>query len=215
MKDLESVWIERKVVMGGMMIDVLLPTQGKRMNGLKFQIQAILNNSYKDIRLWTLIDADNAREVEAEIDKIKDPRHYVVVVPKEWRGNWGHRPIRYAIEELPLEGEWIITSGDDDVITEWALDELIKKSDGVNMVVGICLPVSRMLTQTNRVLGEHMGLGQITGSCCLYRASTVKEVGYDDSTYEADWTLISKMMRFPFRQIRSVLFVMPQSFEGV
>jgi hypothetical protein len=198
-----------------MMIDVLLPTQGKRMNGLKFQIQAILNNSYKDIRLWTLIDSDNAEEVRAELSKTLHKRHNIIIVPEEWRGNWGHRPIKYAIEELPLKGEWLITSGDDDVITEWALDELIKQSQGVNMVVGICLPVSRMLCQTDRVLGEHMALGQITGSCCLYRLSSVKEVGYDDSTYEADWKLIEKMMRFPFRQIKSVLFVMPQSFEGV
>ena len=200
------------------MIDVLLPTQGKRMNGLKFQIQAILNNSYKDIHLWVLIDCDNAHDIEDEIDVMgyyPNERFTSIVVPEEWQGNWGHRPIKYAIEELPLEGDWIITSGDDDVITEWALDELIKQSDGVNMVVGICLPVSRMLGQTDRVLGEHMGLGQITGSCCLYRSSSVKEVGYDDSTYEADWKLIEKMMRFPYRQIKSVLFVMPQSFEGV
>jgi hypothetical protein len=200
-----------------MMIDVLLPTAGKRMNGLKFQIQAILNNSYKDIRLWTLIDNDNAKEIRDELRKdLKfDSRHKTIVVPEEWRGNWGHRPIKYAIEKLPLEGEWIITSGDDDVITEWALDELIRQSQGVNMVVGICLPVSRMLGQTDRVLGEHMAYGHITGSCCLYRSSSVREVGYDDSTYEADWKLIEKMMRFPLRQIKSVLFVMPQSFEGV
>jgi hypothetical protein len=199
------------------MIDVLLPTQGKRMNGLKFQIQAILNNSYKDIALWTLIDANNADEVRAElrIELRTDKRHKIIIVPKDWQGNWGHRPIKYAIEKLPLKGDWLITSGDDDVIMEWALDELIKQSDSVNMVVGICLPVSRMLGQTDRVLGEHMGLGQITGSCCLYRSSSVKEVGYDDSTYEADWKLIEKMMRFPYRQIKSVLFVMPQSFEGV
>ncbi len=198
------------------MINVLLPTQGKRMNGLIFQIQAILNNSYKDIRLWTLIDHDDPKVVRNKIyEELKfDDRHKLIEVPQEWRGNWGHRPIRYAIEELPLEGEWVITSGDDDVITEWALDELIKQSHDVNMVVGICVPVSRMLGLTKAILGLNMVLGAITGSCCLYRLSTVKEVGYDDSTYEADWALIEKMMKFPFRQIKSVLFVMPQSFEG-
>lgn len=195
-------------------IDVLLPTEGKRMNGLIFQIYSILNQSYRSHTLWVLVDSDKAQMVEREL-KIKFPfngKLKVAVVPDEWRGNWGHKPIKWALEHLPLEGEWVITSGDDDCITEWALQRLIERSDDVDMVVGMCIPVTREQEAVPMFLGDEMKLGKITGSCCLYRRSRLMEVGYDDETYEADWVLIKRMMEFSYRRITSVLFVMPQSF---
>lgn len=196
------------------MIDVLLPTQGLRMNGLIFQIHAILNQSYKDYHLWVLVDAEDKENTIARILSSVPPhsRITIVEVPDEWSGNWGHRPIKYAIEELPLEGEWLITSGDDDCIMEWALERLIENSSGVDSVIGVCIPTNRQHDNVNRVLGELIHSGYITGSCCLYKTERVKEVGYDDSTYQADWVLIEKMIQHPYKQIDSVLFVMPQSF---
>ena len=198
----------------GDMIDVLLPTEGKRMDGLIFQIQSILNQSYRSQKLWVLIDSDSPRIIESTIRARLSPqaRFEIKVVPEEWRGNWGHRPIKWALEHLPLEGEWVITSGDDDCIMEWALQRLAENTKDVDMVVGFCIPTTREHDAVPLFLGDKIEKGKITGSCCLYRRSRLMEVGYDDSTYEADWDLIEKMLEFPYRQVASVLFVMPQSF---
>lgn len=196
-------------------IDVLLPTAGQRMNGYLFQVQAILNNSYKNIRLWSLIDHDDPKVVRNKVhEELKfDNRHTLVEVPTEWRGKHGHRPIKYVIENLPLDGEWIITSGDDDVIMEWALEKLIDNGNEVDMVIGMCDPVKRNHDYVDTVLGEKLECGRITGSCCLYKRERVQEVGYDDSLYEADWVLIEKMLNYPHRQINTVLFAMPQDYR--
>ena len=195
-------------------VDILLPTKGERLNGLIFQVNAILNQSYKNRVLWVLVDGDDEifDLIKRTIAEQCKGAVEVIHVPNGWRGNWGHRPIKWALENLPLEGEWVITSGDDDCIMEWALDELVKNSEGVDTVIGICIPTKRNYSFVKFYLGENIQLANITGSCCLYRRSRVMEVGYDDSRYEADWDLIEKMLKFPYCKINSVLFVMPQSF---
>lgn len=195
-------------------VDVLLPTQGIREQGLIFQIDAFLNQSYRKMQLWVLIDSDNASFVASTI-KAKVKRHErvkLIIVPEEWRGKHGHRPIKYAIENLPLEGDFVMTSGDDDCVMPWGVEKLAENTNDVDMVIGLCHATRRNHDDSEVVLGKNIVLGEITGSCCLYRTSRVKEVGYDDELYEADWVLISKMLHYPSRQINSVIFVMPQSF---
>jgi len=210
----ETFWSYSEVKMVKGRVDVLLPTSGERINGLIFQIQAILNQSHKDLRLWTLIDNDQPKILRDIIrSRVNDDvRHKMVTIPEEWRGGWGHKPIKYAIENLPLDGEWLITTGDDDVVMEWALEELVANGSDVDMVVGLCVPVRRNHDCVNIVLGEKVELGRITGSCCLYKTERVKELGYDDNLYEADWILIEKMSKYPYKQIESALFVMPQDY---
>lgn len=202
-------------------VDVLLPTRGERMNGLLYQAWAFLNQSYPNLTLWILVDSDRFKGIETEL-KSNLPllpsqlteKFKIVEIPSEWRGRWGHGAIRYAIENLPLEGEWLITSGDDDCVMEWGVKSLVEGSnDNVDMVVGLCIPVKRNYDIVRGYLGERIEKGNITGSCCLYRRSRVMEVGYDDSTYAADWVLINKMMKFPYKQLNTVLFVMPQSYQ--
>lgn len=200
-------------------VDVLIPTAGKRVDGLIYQINAFVDQSYNHKTVWVLVDVETEDEYAVLRARIFDrTRRYapieVVRVPDEYRGKHGHAPIRYAIEKLDLQGDWIITSGDDDSVMPWALEELIKSSGGVDMVVGLVVPVRRDLKYLeNHVLGVNMMHGHITGSCCLYSAEKIKTLGYDDSRYDADWDMIEKMMRFPYKQINTVLFVMPQSFE--
>lgn len=200
-------------------VDVLIPTAGKRVDGLIYQINAFVDQSYNHKTIWILVDVDSENEYAVLRARIFDrTRRYapieIIHVPEEYRGKYGHAPIRYAIEKLPLDGKWIITSGDDDSVMPWALEELMKSSDGVDMVVGKCIPVRRDLKYLpNHVLGEDIAHGHITGSCCLYSSEKIKTLGYDDSRYDADWDMIEKMKRFPYNKIDTVLFVMPQSFE--
>ncbi len=200
-------------------VDVLIPTVGKRVDGLIYQINAFVDQSYKYRNIWVLVDVDTEDEFLVLRARIFDRTvRYATIeiirVPEDYRGKHGHGPIRYAVERLDLTGEWIITSGDDDSVMPWALESLVTASNGQDMVVGRCIPVKRNHGYLeNHVLGYHMLHGRITGSCCLYRASRVKELGYDDSRYDADWDMIEKMMQYPHRKIETVLFVMPQSFE--
>jgi hypothetical protein len=200
-------------------VDVLIPTAGKRVDGLIYQINAFVDQSYKHKRIWVLIDVDDEAKFHVLRARIFDrTRRYapidIIRVPKEYRGKHGHGPIKYAIERLDLDGDWIITSGDDDSVMPWALEELIKASSGVDMVIGKVIPVRRDHKYLpNHVLGEDITHGHVTGSCCLYRTEKIKTLGYDDSRYDADWDMIEKMKRFPFNKIDTILFVMPQSFE--
>lgn len=195
-------------------IDVLIPTQGKRINGLIYQIQAFLNQSYKFVNVWVLVDSEDFNFIEYTIKRRLAPpysRVHVINVPREWGGNYGHNPIRYAIERLPLNGVWLNTSGDDDCVMEWGMGHLIDNSDDVDLVIGKCIPTKRNHDYDGDVLGRDIELGKVTGSCCLYRTSKVKEIGYSSENYNADWILIEKMMEGNFRKIDSVIYVMPQS----
>lgn len=197
-------------------VDILIPTKGERINGLMYQIGAFLNQNYLKITIWVLIDSDNFDVINARIRDTFPHRHHLlktINVPDKWRGNYGHNPIRYALEELPLEGEWFNTSGDDDCVMEWGIGHLVENSDDVDMVIGKVLAVRRNHDQVNCVLGSEMEWSKITGSCCLYRTSKVREIGYSAEGYSADWHLIKKMMEGNFRKINSVIYVMPMSFE--
>ena len=202
--------------MEGDWIDILIPTAGKRMNGLFYQISAFLNQSYHRLVVWVLIDHDDFEFIDAQIRDKFPSRHSVlktINVPDEWRGNYGHNPIRYAVEKLPLKGEWINTSGDDDCVMEWGMEHLVSASDDVDMVIGKCIPTRRNHDYQEGVLGRNIGLGMVTVSCCLYRTSKVREIGYPTDGYNADWKLIEKMIEGNFRKTNSVVYVMPQSLE--
>ena len=197
-------------------VDILIPTKGERINGLLYQISAFLNQNYYHITIWVLVDHDDFGLINSYIRDNFPSRHSVlkvIEVPDEWRGNHGHNPIRYALEKLPLKGEWFNTSGDDDCVMEWGIGHLVENSDDVDMVIGKCIPTRRNHDYQENVLGRDIELGKVTGSCCLYRTSKVKEIGYPTDGYNADWKLIEQMMDGNFRKIDSVVYVMPQSLE--
>ena len=197
-------------------VDILIPTKGERINGLLYQIGAFLNQNYLKITIWVLIDSDIFDVINARIRDTYPHRHHelkTIKVPDEWRGDYGHNPIRYAIEKLPLKGEWFNTSGDDDCVMEWGIGCLIENSDDVDMVIGKCIPTRRNHDYQRDILGRDIELGKITGSCCLYRTERVREIGYPTDNYNADWMLIEEMVKGNFRKIDSVIYVMPQSLD--
>jgi len=187
-------------------IDILLPTTGERYDGLIYQIEAVLNQSYRSVHLWVLVDG------EAVVKRFLDSRVSIVKVPKEFSGNHGHTPIKWALETLPLDGEWVWMTGDDDCLLPWGIEGLVKEGAGADMITGVCLAVSRgkQWVAERTPLGLEMQLGRVTGSSCLYRRSRLNEVGYDDVGYTADWTLIKKMLKFPCKHTNHVIAVMPQ-----
>ena len=189
------------------MITILLPTDGKRIKELKYAVSCILNQEYTNIELIVL---SSYNDLAPEILEIQDDRFKVVRVPEEHWGYWGHKAVKWAVNDLELKGEWLFIIGDDDVLCRWSLGEMIKNSEGVDMVHGLVIATTRdTYVWSNRILGATMEHGQITGECCIYRLSRVREVGYTEDKYEADWILIKDMMRFPHKQINSIITVMP------
>lgn len=190
-------------------IDILLPTNGKRMDGLKAQISSILNQTHKDIHLWILMDGC---EIEVECIEIQDNRVTFISTPEERGGNYGHGAIKWALSDLPLTGEFVWMTGDDDCLLPWGFEGLVHESEGYDMVTGVCLAVTRGHTWAGELtaLGVTIHSGMITGSSCIYRRDRLLKVGYDDSCYEADWVLIKKMLDYPCKQTLHTIAVMPQ-----
>ena len=114
-------------------IDILLPTNGKRLEGLKSQIRSVLHQSHEDIHLWVLMDGCN---VEAECLDItcEDRRVTFISVPSEHSGQHGHKAIKWTLAELPLDGEWVWMTGDDDCLLPWGFEGLLHESEGYDMV---------------------------------------------------------------------------------
>ena len=206
------------------LVNILLATDGKRINGLIFQCNSILNQSYKNIQLYILLDCENHIEVQKKVGEriVPDDRIKFIIVPLAFSGSWGHSAIRYAIEHCDIQGEWTIFSGDDDCMTEWCIESLVNASDNVDMVIGKVIPVCKdndavfisKDTPLSYVLGCEIDLGKITGSNCMYKTERLKEIGYKSTEYTADWELIGKFIEYPYKMIDTVLFVMPQNFNN-
>lgn len=195
-------------------ISILLPTTGKRIAGLNYQMAACMNQTYPGVRLLILADCEKYEyeTIKFNAAKFNDSRITVYKVPDEFRGKWGHAPIRWAVEQLPLEN-WFLTTGDDDAMLPWAAEKLVEAIEQFptsDIIIGKCLPVKRNADALRMMLGDEIRLGKITGSCCIYKTDSVKKIGYDDSEYIADWVLIEKMMEMNYTLINTVLFVMPQ-----
>lgn len=189
-------------------VDIILPTNGKRPDGLAYQIDAILNQSYKNIKLWVLNDTCGELILNRKDDRLSD-----IDVPDGHHGNAGHNAIKWALQSLPLQGEWIYLIGDDDCLAPWAIDELVSASDEkTDMVVAFIVAVHRDHNIATEILGSVMELGKITGSCCLFRASKLKEFGWDNSGYTSDWITMKKFIdsKAEIRKIRKVIAIMPQ-----
>ncbi len=189
-------------------VTILLATAGERINGLIYQINACLNQSYKDIELVVLVK-NEAHKIVSEAIKVSDQRMTVVYLPEECDAGYGVKAIAWAIENLNL-GKWLYLTGDDDVLCEWGIEELVKHSEIVEMVVGLCIPLMR---SGNRLSGEPFGKimqrGNVTGSCCLFKVEMVKKLGWPDEHQASDWFLIEKFLGYPFKQIDSVIAIMP------
>lgn len=188
------------------MIDIILPTIGKRPDGLRYQIDAVLNQSYKDIKLWVLNDTDKDLVIHREDERLKK-----INVPIENHGNAGHNAIKWAIDELPLKGEWIYLIGDDDCLMPWAMSELVAGTDKADMVIGYVVAVHRDYSVAPEVLGSKIELGKITGSCCLFKADKLKNFGWDNSSYISDWIVINKFItECVVNRVKKIIAVMPQ-----
>ena len=179
------------------MIDVLLPTKGENIVGLRSQIQAVLNQTYRDFKLFVLMDGYKGNHAFCHLmDDCKSNKNIdFIFVSEEALGNNGHKAIQWALKNVKLTGEWIYILSDDDSVMPWALEALIGSSEGVDMVVGQAIRINREACSIIDVLGQKLVCGQITGSCCIYRAELMKKLGYDAETYESDWVMIDKMQK--------------------
>lgn len=122
-------------------IDILLPTSKKldRLDNLLCQIYACLNSGLKT-RVTIGMTGDYrelyARLTKDQIDKIR----FIKDCPEG--GEVGHPALKYMLENFDYS-DWITFVNDDDCTPSWALKHLWDKREGVSMVLGQAIGVSR------------------------------------------------------------------------
>jgi hypothetical protein len=146
---------------------------------------------------------------------LTDGTFRVIEVPGGPLGNWGHLAYRWAGENLDDLGEWTYFVGDDDILLQKAL-EFFSQNFGENeIVIGRAVSLDRNTYRFNYLLGNEIKVNLITGSCSIYKTAVLKEVGYGDSSYAADWTLINKFVqRGKVAHIKSVVYVLIGPLDG-
>ena len=199
-------------------IEILLPTAGKR-ESISNMFDSIMGQTYQDFRLTILADTEDTPSIWGMLAKTKTKAKInglayrgkvrVIEVPNAPLGNWGHSAIRWAFENLNDLAEWSYIVGDDDILLPKTLEIFARHFEGNEMVVGRALSIDRGDYRFNLILGNELKVNLITGSCCIYKTDIVRQVGYDDSCYASDWTIIEKFAkRGKFAHINSLIYVL-------
>lgn len=205
--------------MSEVLVDFILPTDGKRIAGLNSVIGCCINQVSADYtkrldihRINVMADGcyDNlaiedglkfipgaqsvggpARQKTYEVDGTVVR---ICETPNGPLGKWGHGAIKWAVENLDL-AEWFFVAGDDDVVMPWAIDRLLAcAGPDTEAVIGRAPAVKRKSKASYFMLGDRLEHGLVTGSCGLYRTKAVREIGYGDKGYAEDWELIRKLL---------------------
>lgn len=193
-------------------IDMLIPTIGRPC--LSTAINSVLNQTYQDWRLFILADGHTKEVEDIFLKFVGNPRLRLVYVLNGPLGNVGHHATRWAIENLDLNG-WLYFTGDDDKLYPDAFQNYADAMDeNTGMILGVARGVSRdNPNRVTRMLGE----GEIkpcfvTGACGVYNLDFMRKLEapiFMDSAYDSDWTLISRMMRFPYKRIPNIVTLFP------
>lgn len=206
--------------MSELLVDFIIPTDGKRIAGVNAMLEGCLNQVSADYsrrlnihRINILADGcydtlsingHYSPQPEGPAPSGKSPSRQrsfnldettirVLEVPGGPLGQWGHGAIKWAVENLDL-AEWFFIAGDDDAIMPWALDRLLAcAGPSTEAVIGRASAVKRKSKAHYFMLGDRLEHGLVTGSCGLYRTKAVREIGYGAKGYAEDWELIRKL----------------------
>jgi len=205
------------------MIDILFPTSGKNIKGFYYQLAAALNQSYRDFDLHIIFDEGNQDCVGIEKElKILYPTaaggrlkiHYCPAEYKEkYGGISGNHAMKWILEDdTILKGDWWYGVADDDVIFPWTLENLIRGSQNVSLVIARLLAVKRNKKSYYSFLGDDIRCGLISGGCCLFNIKDMRKLEkpyIKHDIYETDFYLIDKMItKFAYRSIEDIVGIL-------
>lgn len=118
-------------------IEFLIATQKKRLEGLLCQIHIALNSGL-NVRVTVGMDGEYPELMEKLPESYKDKIRFVKNVPQGTPSiSFG-----YLYENMDWDG-WIYAVADDDIVLPWGLKHLWENREGVSMVIGQTIGVSR------------------------------------------------------------------------
>jgi len=187
------------------LIDVLIPTSKHRLHGLLSQIRSALNQPY-DIRVTV---AMGTPWEELRVKLSHSELEYIRFIHNAPEGHVGGPANLYCLEKFNW-GDWIYSTGDDDVIFPWTFKHFMDNSANVSMVVGGVSTYTKddHLHHTMKV-GHTLEYGKVTGPCVLYKANDLLALDkpyFDPTNHANDFELITKMAaKYKYRIIPNVV----------
>lgn len=190
-------------------IDVLIPTAKKRVDNLLFQIRSALGQGL-DVRVTIAMNGEYPELMERLTDEEKKKMRFVTDAPD---GCIGNPAVLHALETLDW-ADWYFQTGDDDALLPWGLKHLYENREGVCMVVGraLCVTKDGHKDLTPWEVGKTLEFCKVSGACALFNFRAVEKLPrpwWNPGSQVSDFELIHRMSRMcPYRLIPSVIFVL-------
>lgn len=201
-------------------IDVIMPTNRKRLWNFLFQLRAALANDLH-VRVtiamsgpWDELRAElSPRELE-RIRWVNDAPDGATGDPfNNPAGYMGSPKIRWCMENMEW-ADWFYVVCDDDALLPWALPALWAERADCAMVLGQVLPVSRIehwdftAYQIGRVI-QRCRVSSASGIINMRFLETLPKPWYNERSGYADWELIERMAKhFPSKVIKTTVHVL-------
>lgn len=189
-------------------IDVLIPTarQPERFHNLLFQIRAVLNSPV-NARVTVAMSGEWPELIHAIHPKEWDRVRIASECPDGQKGNPFHTEggymsgpkVAWCLDNLDW-GDWWYFMGDDDCLLPWGLRHMLDASDGVDMVIGQVLGVSRKdhLDFTPYTIGRSIARCRVSSAGAMFRVEAMKKLDkpwWNPNSGYADWELIERMSK--------------------
>ncbi len=201
-------------------VDVLMPTNRKRLWNFLFQLRGALANAL-NIRVtvamsgpWPELRAElSARELE-KVRWVENAPDGTTGDPfNNPNGYMGAPKIRWCLENLDW-ANWMYQVCDDDALMPWGIEALFAATDNMGVVIGQVLPVSRNehLDFTPYKIGRSIERCRVSCAGALINMrllETLPKPWYNERSGYADWELIERMStHFPSKIIKTVVHVL-------
>lgn len=201
-------------------IDILIPTNRKRLWNMLFQIRAALASPIKTrvtiamSKPWPELMAHLYPQEMTRIRVIEDAPDGTDGDPfHNAAGYMGAPKIKWCLENLEW-ADWFYQLGDDDALLPWGLEHFWHARHGVGVVIGQVLSVSRKehLDFTPYKVGRKVERLRVSCAGALINIPalrTFEKPWYNEFSGYADWEIIARIKsKFPVRVIRNTVHVL-------
>ena len=186
-------------------IDVFIPTLKQRTDNLLCQIHTVLNSGLNVRVTLSISDEHYPEVVENLTEKELKALRIITRVPQ----GEAAIPIKYCLENFEW-ADWVYPISDDDCVLPWGLQHLFEATEGVGMVMGQTIGVSRKKHYDFSLWKLGIEIAPCHASTAMYNMRCLEKL--PKPWYEidplSDFKLIEKMSKnFPYKIIPSVVHV--------
>lgn len=186
-------------------VDVFIPTRKTLLGNLNCQVQAVLNSGV-NARATVSIGDDSYPEFTDNLTP--EQLNRVRVIPNVPQGS-ASICIKHCLENIEW-APWVLTVADDDCLLPWGLKHLWDAREGVSMVIGQTLGLSRErhLDFTAWKIGIGVTSCHVSTAMINMRSMATLRKPWMDLDPLSDFLMIKRMAdNFPYRIIPSVVHV--------